>query len=689
MQHADFLVEIQTEELPPKTLLKLAENFLQELTARLQKSGLSFGKTQFFATPRRLAISIKKCAAFQPDTVVERKGPALKAAFDEAGQPTPACMGFARSLGVLPAELITITQPQGQWVGFNQAVPGKTAHILLPELIREALNALPITKRMRWGNHDESFVRPVHSVMLLYGKEIIKTKLFDCISDRFTVGHRFLTHKPISIASPAVYEKKLEKNFVIADFFKRRTRIQEKILEASETVNGQVLIHPDLLDEVTGLVEWPVALIGRFDTPFLEVPQEILISAMQDHQRYFPLINPRGQLLPYFVMISNIISRDPEGVVIGNERVLRARLSDAKFFFTTDKKIKLNTRYEKLNHIIFQEKLGTLADKTQRLMQLAIWIAQKLKLNTTLAERAAYLSKCDLTTEVVGEFPELQGIMGGYYAKQNGEKDEVARAIAEHYLPKFSGDALPKSKLGCVLALSDRIDSLVGIFGINEAPTGDRDPYALRRAATGILRILIEQKIELDLNEFIHCALHQYQQKCPNPHTARQTLNFILDRLKPWYQEQNIPADVLAAVLSLNITCPYDLHQRITAVLAFTKLAEANSLSIANKRVSNILARANFIENKNAIDATLFQQDAEKKLAKCLAKKAEIITKLSATKKYTEILTELAGLRAPIDDFFAEVMVMVDDRALRQNRLQLLYEIRALFLHVADITFLQ
>jgi len=689
MQHADFLVEIQTEELPPKALLKLAESFLREITARLQKSGLSFGKTQFFATPRRLAVYIKKLSAFQPDTTVERKGPALKAAFDATGQPTPACIGFARSLGIPPTELITLSQPQGQWVGYHQAVAGKATQTLLPNVVSESLLALPIPKRMRWGTHVEGFVRPVHSLIMLYGAEIIKANLFDCASGRTTCGHRFLSRKSFTISSPASYEKKLEKNFVIADFSRRRELIRTNIIAAAATVNSQIVIDPNLLDEVTGLVEWPVALVGRFDAKFLKIPQEILISAMQDHQRYFPLTNPRGQLLSYFVMVSNIVSRDPEGVALGNERVLRARLSDADFFFKTDKKTKLADRFEKLTHMIFQEKLGTLADKTQRIKNIATFIANKIKANTTLAERAAHLAKCDLTTEVVGEFPELQGIMGGYYAKNDGEKDDISRAIAEHYLPRFSGDALPKSQLGCVLALADRLDSLVGIFGIGEAPTGDRDPYALRRAAAGILRILIEQKIDLNLDEIITCAAEQYQQKITNPKIGQNVLSFILDRLKPWYQEQGITADVLAAVTALNITSPYDLHRRVEAVREFTKLTEAASLSVANKRVSNILARANFIANKNKINPALFKHDAEKKLAALLTEKSTAIKKLSNNRQYTKILSELAGLRMPIDNFFAEVMVMVDDKSLQQNRLQLLHEVRELFLHVADIAFLQ
>ncbi|MDX1901281.1 MAG: glycine--tRNA ligase subunit beta [Gammaproteobacteria bacterium] len=688
MRRADFLVEIQTEELPPQSLLKLAEAFCQEIVVRLQKCDIAFGKTQFFATPRRLAVRIEKLASHQPDVTVERKGPALKAAFDATGKPTQACLGFARSLGITPADLITITQAQGEWVGYNQAVQGQAVQTLLPTVVREALNALPIAKRMRWANHSDAFVRPIHAIVMLYGRDIVPAELFGCQAGRMTWGHRFMSRKPISIATPNVYEKTLAKNFVIADFFQRRDTIREAVLAAAKAHKGAAVIDDALLNEVTGLVEWPVALVGKFDATFLSVPQDILISAMEDHQRYFPVVSARHQLLPYFIVVSNIISRDPASVVLGNERVLRARLSDAAFFYNVDKKMALADRAEKLKHIIFQAKLGTLYDKSQRLMKLTQHIAEKTKADNATVKRAAELAKCDLTTEVVSEFPELQGIMGQYYALHDGETKDIAHAIGEQYLPRFAGDVLPKTIHGCVLALADRLDTLIGIFGIQEAPTGDRDPYALRRAAAGILRILIEKKLDLDVRELLQYAFDQYPM-LPNKNAPQEALTFILDRLKPWYQEQGVAADVLAAVISLNITRPYDFHQRVQAVRQFAKCPEAASLSVANKRVSNILARAHFSGGKKPIDNALFEHATEEKLSTLLAKKRQIVLSFSQSGKYTEALNELASLRVPIDDFFAHVMVMADDKARRQNRLQLLCELRALFLHVADIAYLQ
>lgn len=694
--HSDFLVEIQTEELPPKSLHRLADCFLTEIKTRLDKSELAYKEARFFATPRRLAVCVKKLAEKQANTLVERKGPALQAAFDSVGNPTPACIGFARSCGVTPEQLTTLKTDQGSWVAYNQAITGKSTKEILPSIVQQALAALPIPKRMRWGSGLVEFVRPIHSVMMLYGNEVIQSDILGCAAGRVTRGHRFLSKGDILISNPSRYEKMLEKKFVIADFQKRKELIRQQIntiLDRQTTVtlpdNARVQIDEALLDEVTGLVEWPVAVCGSFDKAFLTVPQEALISAMQDHQRYFPVIDQDKKLLPYFVTISNIESRDVQRVISGNERVLRARLSDAAFFFATDKTQKLIDRVDHLKTIIFQAKLGTVHDKAERVSLLAAHIAKAIQENPTQASRAALLAKTDLTTQMVGEFPELQGIMGYYYALNDGEGEAIAKALDEQYMPRFSGDNLPSTRLGCVLALADRIDTLVGVFGINQAPTGDKDPFALRRAALGVLRILIEKKLNLDVSELIQFALNQYHDKLENKDVAKQVLAFILERLKPWYQDQGITPDVFASVAALHISKPFDIHCRIQAVQNFKLLPEAESLSIANKRVSNILAKSDSVISASVIDEKLFEHDAERALVQKLAEKRDAVILFSQKGNYTEILSELADLRQAVDNFFEHVMVMSEDKPRRENRLRILKQLRELFLNVADIALLQ
>ncbi len=686
----DFLVEIQTEELPPKALYRLAESFLTEITMRLAKLDLRYRDAQFFATPRRLAVLVKKLAAKQADSSIERKGPALEAAFDKDGNPTPACTGFARSCGVTPDQLITLKNAQGAWVGFQQTIVGKSVQEILPDIVQQALSALPIPKRMRWGSGSVEFVRPVQSVIMLYGNEVIAAEILGCRTGRLTRGHRFHSKNVVSIANPARYAKSLERKYVIADFAKRREFISTEARRAVSLISGaEVVIDNDLLDEVTGLVEWPVAICGSFDSAFLSVPSEVLIAAMKDHQRYFPVVDEKNKLLPFFITIANIQSRDMTRVIAGNERVLRARLSDAAFFFATDKKQPLIERVDILKHMIFQAKLGTLYDKTQRVAALTAFIASKMHIDTKQAERAGMLAKTDLTTAMVGEFPELQGKMGYYYALHNGENEAVANALNEQYMPRFSGDDLPSSAIGCALALADRIDTLVGIFGINQAPTGDKDPFALRRAALGLLRILIEKKLNLDLRDLLEFAAQHYAEKLANKEVVTQVLAFILERLKPWYQDQGISFDVIAAVFALNISRPYDIHLRIQAVQDFKRMPEAASLSIANKRVSNILAKSASHISAERIDEKLFENDAECVLGKTLAAKRDMVLSFSENANYAEILAQLAGLREPVDNFFDHVMVMAEDKSRRENRLLMLKQLRELFLHVADIALLQ
>ncbi len=686
VEQKDFLVEIHTEELPPKALRRLGESFLAEIKTRFDKMELRYREAHYFATPRRLAVIVKKLTAKQPDTTVEKKGPAWEAAFDKEGKPTPACMGFAKSCGVTPEQLIALKTPQGTWVGYQQSVLGKTVQELLPDIIGQAVAALPIPKRMRWGQGTVEFTRPVRSVILLYGDDVIDATILGCRTNRLTEGHRFHSKGWISIANPARYAKTLEKKYVMVDFAERKEKIRAI---AKQAVQEHVLINEDLLDEVTGLVEWPVAFCGSFDPAFLDVPAEALIAAMQDHQRYFPVTDQAQKLKPFFVAISNIESRDKQSVIAGNERVLRARLADAAFFFSTDKKRKLIDRVEDLKHSLFQAKLGTLHEKSQRISALAAHIGQQLQADEKQAARAGFLAKADLTTQMVGEFPELQGVMGYYYAKQEGETEAVAQALNEQYMPRFSGDQLPSTVLGQAVALADRLDTLVGIFGIHQIPTGDKDPFALRRAALGILRILIEKNLNLDLRELIEFTTKQYAEKLENRDVICQVLEFIFERLKPWYQDQGVSLDVLASVAALNIFNPYDIHMRIQAVQHFKNLPEAASLSVANKRVSNILAKSDKAIQAQQINAQLFEHDAERALVAKLAEKQKTVSTFSANHNYTEVLAELAGLREPVDNFFDNVMVMAEDQERRENRLLMLKQLRELFLNVADIALLQ
>lgn len=632
-------------------------------------------------------------SAAQPDQVVERKGPALNAAFDAQGNPTPACAGFARSCGIAPSELKTIKNPQGEWVGFTQTVPGKSVEELMPAIVEQSATALPIPKRMRWGDSDTQFTRPIHSVMMLYGDRVIEGNILGYPAGRVTRGHRFHAPDSFTILHAAEYESLLRNEaHVIADFESRRSEILSKAraeVELAFRFNATVLIDHALLDEVTGLVEWPVALIGNFDQAFLDLPPEVLISSMQDHQRYFPVVDGQQKLLPHFVTMSNIESNDAKRVIHGNERVLRARLSDAAFFYATDKKESLESRIDRLREIVFQAKLGTLYDKAERISKLAAFIANQSHANTAHAARAGMLAKTDLTTNMVGEFPELQGVMGQYYALNDHLHQDIAVAMKEQYMPRFSGDDLPENPIGQALALADRIDTLTGTFGINQIPTGDKDPYGLRRAAVGIIRILIEKTIPLDLKEVLEFAVSNYKVKLENAETVSQVLNFIQERLRSWYQEQGVTPDVFASVAALNIWNPVDIHERIKAVQTFKAMTEAETLSVANKRVSNILAKYVDIIDAQAIDPDFFENSAEQELARLLEAKSKVVAQLSESGKYDEVLLQLAELRKPVDDFFDQVMVMTEDKPRRENRILLLSKLRALFLQVADIALLQ
>lgn len=683
----DFLLEIQTEELPPKALSNLGSALKQEMEKHLQKANLAFGEAQVYLTPRRLALYIKDVAAEQAAQTLERKGPALSAAFDKAGKPTPACLGFARSCGIEPEALTQIKNSGGEWVAYVEQQPGKPTVALLSAMVQQTLAALPIPKRMRWGEQNDSFVRPVHSAILLFGKNVVETTLLGKHTNRLTSGHRFHHPAAIKITLPKDYESTLEKKaYVIADFNKRRALIKEQaetLVKQSLGEGAKILFQEALLNEVTGLVEWPVAICGHFDAHFLKLPREVLISAMQDHQRYFPIEDSKGNLLPNFVAAINIESQDLPRVVAGNERVLRARLSDAAFFYEMDKKQPLEARTEALKGIVFQAKLGTVYDKAQRMIQLSNQLAAALKEKETLATRAAFLAKADLTSGMVGEFPELQGVMGSYYALADGEPKAVAAAIVDHYKPRFSGDELPRETLGCLVALADRLDTLVGVFGINQNPTGDKDPYGLRRAALGVLRILIEKQMNIDLLPLLTYAASCYP-KLENKETVTQVLRFIFERMKGMYQEND--ADAFAAVMAIKVTNPYDVHNRILGIQAFKALPQAEALAMANKRVSNILAQYKDKITATEIHPQLFEDEAEKDLFKSLKELGK--HKLKNQADYISLMLQLAELREPVDKFFDKVMVMAEDKKVRENRILLLSQVRALFLQVADIAFL-
>lgn len=685
-----LLIEIGCEELPPQSLSTLIHAFATAMEQQLQKNAISFDHIKSYATPRRLALIIHELATQQPSRKIQRKGPARQAAFDAKGQPTPACIGFAQSCGVSVDALQTIKTDKGEWLFYEAEQPGLETKSLLPELIKSALKQLPIARPMRWGDHRFEFARPVRWMVLLFGQDIVSANLLGISSSNQTYGHRFHHPQAIMLTSADNYEKSLlETGFVMADFAKRREYIHQDIIKVAKEKNASALIDDDLLEEVTSIVEWPVALVGKFSNDFLAVPKEALMVSMKQHQKCFPLEDAEQRLLPYFVMISNIKSKQPDSVIKGNEKVMRARLSDAAFFYDQDRKTPLFDRLKKLDNIIYQKKLGSLGDKVRRMLHLAQYIAEQLNQPQSAVERAILLSKCDLTTEMVGEFPELQGIMGKYYAIHNHEDANVATAIEEHYLPRFSGDKLPSHAIGNIVALVDRIDTLVGIFSIGQKPTGDKDPYGLRRCALGVLRILIENHYDLDLYELLRISLLSFNKtSSATESTINDVAEFIWERLKAWYHEQDLKAEVFYAVKAINPTSPYDFSLRVNAVKYFVTLPQAHDLAAANKRVANILSKAPALE-QTQLNLEKMPEAAERDLAELVLAKQKVIHSALQQRDYQTILEELTHLRDAVDAFFDNVMVMVDDEALRNNRLRLLNALRQLFLNVADISYLQ
>lgn len=683
----DLLVEIGTEELPPKALPTLSAAFTDGIAKGLQEAGLTPTEIIPYAAPRRLAVWVKGVATQQADQIIERRGPAIKGAFDANGNPTKAATAFAASCGVEVADLGKQETDKGAWLVFRQQQKGQATTNLFPAIVEKSLTALPIPKRMRWGSGTAEFVRPVHWVVMLANDSVIDAEILGIKTGRESRGHRFHAPAPISIQTPDTYAVQLGEASVIARFEARRDLIKTKVEQLAATLGGNAVMPEGLLAEVTALVEWPVPVAGRFEERFLEVPQEALISTMQDNQKYFALVDANGKLMSSFITVANIESRDVSQISSGNERVIRPRFSDAEFFWTQDKKQSLASRRDALKTMVFQQKLGTLYDKSARVAKLAAYIADKLGADATLATRAAELGKCDLVTNMVFEFTELQGIMGRYYATHDGEAAEVATALDEQYMPRFAGDDLPQTRTGQILALAERLDTLTGIFGIGQKPTGAKDPFGLRRAALGALRLLIEKQLPLDLADLLDKAADGLTAQLGSKPATIETLDYILERLRGYYQDQGINVAIVEAVAALKPSQPLDFDRRVKAVAAFRQLTAAESLAAANKRISNILKK---VEGAlpQTVDAGLLQLDAEKALAATVQAQQDKVLPLFAAGEYEAALLSLAALREPVDKFFDDVMVMADDIALKNNRLALLNRLRGLFLQVADLSVL-
>lgn len=687
--HRDLLIEIGCEELPPKALPTLSAALQNALALGLNKAGLATGRLVAYATPRRLAVLIHDVLVQQPDRTQVRRGPALTAAFDSSGLPTPAALGFAKSCGVAVDGLEKEETDKGAWLIYPQKIAGGRSAELIPDIVRQALTALPIPKRMRWGARRDEFVRPVHWVVLLFGDEVLDAEILGVRTGRCTYGHRFHHPQALYLGSPTAYAPLLAtEGYVMADFATRREAIRAQVLEAAAQCQGTAVIDPDLLDEVTALVEWPQAIIGEFDANYLSVPAAALISTMQGNQRYFHLVDRQQALLPYFITIANIASREPEKIKAGNERVIRPRLADAMFFWEQDRQHPLHTRLEMLKSVVYQDKLGTLYDKTLRIVDLAGHVARQMGQDPTPAQRAALLCKCDLMTRMVGEFPELQGIMGRYYAQHDREIAIVAQALDDYYKPRYAGDDLPATYVAQAVALADRLDTLTAIFSIGLIPSGDKDPFALRRAALSVLRILIEQRLDINLLAMLAHAAGAWQSAAPTaPQLANAVFDFMLERLRAYYSDAGIKPDVFEAVLAVRPSHPLDFDRRIHAVTAFRTLPEAESLAAANKRIRNILRQVDTVPTEYHIAALTMPQ--ERDLATQLNTVAPLVEALLQQHDYAGALQHLAKLRPAVDAFFENVMVLVEDRALRDLRLGLLNSLSAWFLRIADISRLQ
>lgn len=688
MNFENLLIELGTEELPPKALRKLAESFLANFTEELTKADLAFKSAIWYAAPRRLAINVTELALAQADKIVEKRGPAVSSAFDAEGKPTKAAEGWARGNGITVDQAERLVTDKGEWLVYNAKVEGVETKSLIAAMAQRALDKLPIPKPMRWGSSKTQFIRPVHTATMLLGSELIEGELLGIKSARNVRGHRFMgTGFELDHADNYLTLLK-EKGKVIADYESRKALIKADAEKAAAKIGGTADIEDDLLEEVTSLVEWPVVLTASFEEKFLNVPSEALVYTMKGDQKYFPVFDDAGKLLPNFIFVANIESKDPAQIIAGNEKVVRPRLADAEFFFNTDKKHTLESRLSSLETVLFQQQLGTLKDKVTRISALAAFIAEQTGANAVDAARAGLLSKTDLMTNMVMEFTDTQGTMGMHYARLDGETEAVALAMEEQYKPKFSGDTVPTAAVSCAVALADKLDTLVGIFGIGQAPKGAADPFALRRAAIGVLRIIVENKLPLDLVTLIAKAQELHGTNLSNANASDEVLEFLMARFRAWYQDKGIEVDVILAVLARRPTRPADFDSRINAVSHFRSLEASSALAAANKRVSNILAKVEG-ELPTAINSALLAEAAEQALAAKLAELQPQLAPLFANADYQQALTLLANLRESVDQFFEDVMVMADDEALKNNRLALLNNLREQFLHVADISLLQ
>lgn len=688
MTTQNFLVEIGTEELPPKALKTLATSFADNVEAELNQAGLSFDKIEWFAAPRRLAVKVLNLATQQPSKEIEKRGPAVSAAFDAEGKLTKAAEGWARGCGITVEQAERIATDKGEWLVHRAKIEGQPTKNLLNDIVTNALAKLPIPKPMRWADKTVQFIRPVHTVTMLLGDELIEGEILGVASARTIRGHRFLGEKEFEIQHADQYPQLLrEKGSVVADFNERKAEILAKSQAKATALGGVADIEESLLEEVTSLVEYPNVLAAKFEERFLAVPAEALVYTMKGDQKYFPIYDKDGKLLPHFIFVSNINPEDPTAIIEGNEKVVRPRLTDAEFFFKTDLKQKLLDRLPRLETVLFQQKLGTLKDKTDRIEQLAGEIAKQIGADEAKAKRAGLLSKCDLMTNMVFEFTDTQGVMGMHYARHDGEDEEVAVALNEQYMPRFAGDELPKSLVASAVALADKFDTLTGIFGIGQAPKGSADPFALRRAALGALRIIVEKNLPLDLEDLVKKSAALFGDKLTNKNVVADVVDFMLGRFRAWYQDEGIAVDVIQAVLARRPTRPADFDARVRAVSHFRTLDSAEALAAANKRVSNILAKADAAIGE--INLTACVEPAEKALAEAVLALRTEVQPLIAQGDYTAVLDKLANLRTPVDNFFDNVMVNAEDPALRQNRLAILNTLQGLFLQVADISVLQ
>ncbi|ENM2832076.1 glycine--tRNA ligase subunit beta [Vibrio cholerae] len=689
----EFLIELGTEELPPKQLRTLAEAFAANFAAELATADIAHEGVTWFATPRRLALKVANLAESQPDRVVEKRGPAVNVAFDADGKPTKAAEGWARGNGITVEQAERLVTDKGEWLLFKEQVQGQQTASVVVEMAAKALANLPIAKSMRWGDKETQFIRPVKTLTILFGSELIQGEILGVASARTLRGHRFMGEAEFTIESAEQYPAILEeRGKVIADYATRKAMIIEGSQQAAQQLGGIADLEDALVEEVTSLVEWPVVMTAKFEEKFLKVPAEALVYTMKGDQKYFPVYSHKmgdanKKLLPNFIFVSNIESKEPRHIVEGNEKVVRPRLADAEFFFNTDRKRPLVDRLPLLENAIFQQQLGTIKDKTDRITELAGYIAEQIGADVEKSKRAGLLAKCDLMTSMVFEFTDTQGVMGMHYARHDGEAEEVAVALNEQYMPRFAGDELPSRGVSAAVAMADKLDTIVGIFGIGQAPKGS-DPFALRRASLGVLRILVEYGYQLDLVDLIAKAKSLFGNRLTNANVEQEVIEFMLGRFPTWYQDAGFSIDIIQAVLARNPTKPADFDQRVKAVSHFRALEEAEALAAANKRVGNILAKYDG-ELGEEIDLALLQEDAEKALAEAVEIMAEALEPAFATGNYQEALSKLAGLRAPVDAFFDNVMVMADDEALKKNRLTLLNKLRNLFLQIADISLLQ